>query len=178
MANSLVIGIVALLTFVAPIHVSSLVNTDSVSFDDPILTVNSYYDAKKIVETYIRVVIIDPGKDINGIYINLDANNEMLEFKKGEIFTISNLSYSYFGGLGLGLNCFLVQGVAKVVPHAEFLHINFSGKQILLYRTNDLESNHISIEIPNDIQTGVYSFFIVTGEEELHYYSSKVRITQ
>ena len=41
-----------------------------------------------------------------------------------------------------------------------------------------LESNHISIEIPNDIQTGVYSFFIVTGEEELHYYSSKVRITQ
>lgn len=176
MANSLVIGIVALLTFVAPIHVISLVNADSVSFDDPILTVNSYYGAKKIVETYIRVAIINPGKDINGIYINLDANNEMLEFKKGEIFTISNLSYSYFGGLGL--NCFLVQGVAKVVPHAEFLDINFSGKQILLYRTNDLESNHISIEIPKDIQTGVYRFFIVTGEEELHYYSSKVRITQ
>jgi hypothetical protein len=42
MANSLVIGIVALLTFVAPIHVISLVNADSVSFDDPILTVNSY----------------------------------------------------------------------------------------------------------------------------------------
>ena len=90
MANSLVIGIVTLLTFVAPIHVISLVNADSVSFDDPILTVNSYYGAMKIVETYIRVAIIDPGKDINGIYINLRANNEMLEFKreKSSLFQI------------------------------------------------------------------------------------------
>ena len=72
-----------------------------VPFKVPFLTVNTEAGTRNLTETYTRVAIADPGKPINGVYINLGANNGILDFKVGETIQVSGLEQTYFGGLML-----------------------------------------------------------------------------
>ena len=74
------------------------------------------------------------------------------------------------------LKVFLVKGnVAKIPPDSEFLDINFTGKQEVLFSTNDLETSQINFKIPTDVAKYNYTLVIMTGEEELHFYTADVR---
>jgi hypothetical protein len=153
----------------------SITSAQVVNFDDPILTVSTDDGQKNLTETLIRVAIADPGKPINGVYINSNATNPILDFKTGEIVRVSGLSSEYFGGLMLKV--FLVNGnVVKIPPGSEFIDINFIGDQQVLYNTNDLETSQIEFKIPEGLGKHSYSLVIVTGEEELHYYTTRVRV--
>ena len=57
---------------------------------------NSEAGARNLTETYTRVATADPGKPINGVYINLGANNGILDFKVGETIQVSGLDQVIF----------------------------------------------------------------------------------
>ena len=146
-----------------------------VPFKVPFLTVNTGAGTRNLTETYTRVAIAGPGKPINGVYVNLGANNGILDFKVGEIIQVSGLNQAYFGGLMLKV--FLDKGnVAKIPSGSEFLSINFTGIREVLFSTNDLEASQINFEIPANVAKNNYTLVIMTGEEELHYYTSYVRV--
>ena len=153
----------------------SITSAQVVKFDEPILTVSTNAGKKNLTETIIRVAIADPGRPINGVDINSNATNPILDFKTGQIVKVSGLSSEYFGGLML--KALLVNGnVVKIPPGSEFIDINFIGDQQVLYNTNDLETSQIEFKVPEDLAKHNYSFVIVTGEEELHYYTTRVRV--
>lgn len=79
----------------------SIASAQYVPFKVPFLTVNSEAGARNLTETYTRVALADPGKLINGVYINLGANNGILDFKEGETIQVSGLDPAYFSGLML-----------------------------------------------------------------------------
>ena len=146
-----------------------------VPFKVPFLTVNTEGGPKNLTETYTRIAIADPGKPINGVYINLAANNSLLDFEAGKTIQVSGLDHAYFGGLMLKI--FLVKGnVVKIPSGSEFFNINFTGTLNVLFSTNDLEANQINFEIPTDVAKDDYTLIIMTGEEELHYFVTNVRI--
>ena len=146
-----------------------------VPFKVPFLTVNTGAGTSNLTETYTRVAIADPGKPINGVYINLGANIGNLDFKVGETIQVSGLDQAYFSGLMLKV--FLDKGnVVKIPSGSEFLNINFTGIRKVLFSTNDLEASQINFEIPANVDKGNYTLVIMTGEEELHYYISNVRV--
>ena len=146
-----------------------------VPFKVPFLTVNTEAGPKNLTETYTRVAIADPGRPINGVYINLAANNSILDFVVGETIQVSGLDPAYFGGLMLKI--FLVKGnVVKIPSGSEFLNINFTGTREALFSTNDLEASQIEFKIPTDVAKDDYTLIIMTGEEELHYYATNVRV--
>jgi hypothetical protein len=104
----------------------SIASAQYVPFKVPLLTVNTEAGTRNLTETYTRVAIADPGKPINGVYINLGANNGILDFKAGETIQVSGLDPAYF--TGLMLKVFLVKGnVVKIPSGSEFLNINFTG---------------------------------------------------
>jgi len=146
-----------------------------VPFKVPFLTVNTEAGPKNLTETYTRVAIADPERSINGVYINLAANNSILDFVVGETIQVSGLDPAYFGGLMLKI--FLVKGnVVKIPSGSEFLNINFTGTREALFSTNDLEDSQIKFKIPTDVARDDYTLIIMTGEEELHYYATNVRV--
>ncbi|HEY7110721.1 MAG TPA: hypothetical protein VH415_14950 [Nitrososphaeraceae archaeon] len=148
----------------------------TVQFADPVLRAHSLAGTKNITESFIRVAIADPGRPINGVYVNLNETNDILNFKVGENVQVSGLETIYFGGNAL--TAMLVKGnIAAIPPDKEFLTINFEGKQRVLFNTNDLEENKFEFRVPNDIPTGNYTFVIWTGEEELHYYVARAMIS-
>ena len=153
----------------------SIASAQYVPFKVPLLTVNTEAGTRNLTETYTRVAIADPGKPINGVYINLGANNGILDFKAGETIQVSGLDQAYFSGLMLKV--FLVKGnVVKIPSGSEFLNINFTGIRQVLFSTNDLETSQINFEIPTKVAKDNYTLVIVTGEEELHYYTGTVRV--
>jgi len=168
------ISIVCLISTNMGVHFSfSTTSAQVVKFDEPILTVSTNAGKKNLTETLIRVAIADPGKPINGVYINSNATNPILDFKPGEIVQISGISTEYFSGLMLKV--LLVNGnVIKIPPGSEFIDINFTGEQQVLYNTNDLETSQIEFNVPKGLDKHSYTLVIVTGEEELHYYTSRV----
>ena len=136
---------------------------------------NTEAGTRNLTETFTRVAITDPGKPINGVYINLGANNGILDFKVGETIRVSGLDPAYFGGLMLKV--FLDKGnVVKIPSGSEFLNINCTGIRVGLFSTNDLEASQINFEIPANVAKDNYTLVIMTGEEELHYYTSNVRV--
>ena len=146
-----------------------------VPFKVPFLTVNTEAGTRNLTETYTRVAIADPGKPINGVYVNLGANNGILDLKVGETIQVSGLDQAYFGGLML--NVFLDKGnVVKIPSGSKFLNINFTGIQVVLFSTNDLETSQINFEIPANVAKDNYTLVNMTGEEVLHYYTSYVRV--
>lgn len=154
----------------------SIASAQIVQFDDSILTVSTDAGRKNLTETYIRIAIVDPGKPINGVYINTNATNSTLDFKVGEIVEVSGIAPEYFSGLMLKV--LLVNGnVIKILPSREFLDINFTGEQKVLFSTNDLETSQVDFKIPVGVAKDSYSFVIVTGEEELYYYTTRVRVS-
>jgi hypothetical protein len=64
----------------------SIASVQYVPFKVPFLTVNSEAGTRNLTETYTRVAIADPGKPINGVYVNLGANNGILDFKVAKLF--------------------------------------------------------------------------------------------
>lgn len=153
----------------------SIASAQYVPFKVPFLTVSTEAGTRNLAETYTRVAIADPGKPINGVYINLGANNGILDFKVGETIQVSGLDPEYFSGLML--EAFLVKGnVVKIPSGSEFLTINFTGTREVLFSTNDLETNQISFELPADVAKDRYTLVIMTGEEEIHYYTTNVRV--
>ena len=75
------------------------------------------------------------------------------------------------------LKVLLVNGsVVRIPPGSEFIDINFIGEQQVLYNTNDLETSQIEFKIPEGLAKHSHSLVIVTGEEELHYYTTHVRV--
>jgi hypothetical protein len=139
-------------------------------FKVPFLTVDTEAGTRNLTETYTRVAIDD-----HGVYINLGANNRILDFKVGETIQVSGLDPAYFGGLMLKV--FLVKGnVVKIPSGSEFLNINFTRIREVLFSTNDLEASQINFEIPTDVAKDDYTIVIMTGEEELHYYTANVRV--
>jgi hypothetical protein len=154
----------------------STAGAQQVTFNDPIITVNSNSGKNNVTETYIRVAMVDPGKPVNGVYMNLDSHNGNIDFKLGETIQISGLNLEYFSGNMLNIS--LLKGnVAKIPPDREFLNIDFLGKQKALYHTDDLEDSQIKFGIPSNLPTGNYIFVLVTGEEELHYYIVNARLS-
>jgi hypothetical protein len=153
----------------------SIASAQYVPFKVPFLTVNAEEGTRNLTETYTRVAIADPGQPINGVYLNLGANNGILDFKVGETIQLSGLDPAYFSGLMLKV--FLVKGnVVKIPSGTEFLNINFTGIREVLFSTNDLEASQINFEIPTKVAKDSYTLVIMTGEEELHYYTSTVRV--
>ena len=153
----------------------SIASAQYVPFKVPFLTVNAEEGTRNLTETYTRVAIADPGQPINGVYLNLGANNGILDFKVGETIQLSGLDPAYFSGLMLKV--FLVKGnVVKIPSGSEFLNINFTGIREVLFSTNDLEASQINFEIPTKVAKDSYTLVIMTGEEELHYYTSTVRV--
>ena len=153
----------------------SIASAQYVPFKVPLLAVNTEAGTRNLTETYTRVSIADPGKPINGVYINLGANNGILDFKAGETIQVSGLDQAYFSGLMLKV--FLVKGnVVKIPSGSEFLNINFTGIREVLFSTNDLETSQINFEIPTKVAKDSYTLVIVTGEEELHYYTGTIRV--
>ena len=74
------------------------------------------------------------------------------------------------------LKVFLVKGnVVKIPSGSEFLNINFTGIRQVLFSTN-LETSQINFEIPTKVAKDSYTLVIVTGEEELHYYTGTIRV--
>ena len=107
-----------------------------VPFKVPFLIVNTEAGTRNLTETFTRVAIADPGKPINGVYINLGANNGILDFKVGETIRVSGLDPAYFGGLMLKV--FLVKGnVVKIPSVSEFLNIYFTGLLEVLFSDRD-----------------------------------------
>ncbi len=138
----------------------SITSAQYVPFKVPFLTVNSEAGARNLTETYTRVAIADHGKLINGVYINLGANNGILDFKVGETIQVSGLDPAYFSGLMLKV--FLVKGnVVKILSGSEFLNINFTGIQEVLFSTNDLEASQIRFNIPTDVAKDNYTLVIM-----------------
>ena len=118
-----------------------------VPFKVPFLTVNTEAGTRNLTETYTRVAIADPGKPINGVYINLGANNGILDFKVGETIQVSGLDPAYFGGLMLKV--FLVKGnVVKIPSGSEFLNINFTGIREVLFSTMILRQVKLTLKFP------------------------------
>lgn len=153
----------------------SIASAQYVPFKVPFLTVNAEEGTRNLTETYTHVAIADPGQPINGVYLNLGANNGILDFKVGETIQLSGLDPAYFSGLMLKV--FLVKGnVVKIPSGSEFLNINFTGIREVLFSTNDLEASQINFEIPTKVAKDSYTLVIMTGEEELHYYTSTVRV--
>ena len=108
---------------------------------------NTEAGTRNLTETYTRVAIADPGKPINGVYINLGANNGILDFKAGETIQVSGLDPAYFSGLMLRV--FLVKGnVVKIPSGSEFLNINFTGIRHILFSTNDLRQVKLTLKFP------------------------------
>ena len=58
----------------------------------------------------------------------------------------------------------------------KFLNINFTGIREVLFSTTDLEASQINFEIPANVAKDNYTLVIMTGEEELHYYTGIVRV--
>ena len=52
----------------------SIASAQYVPFKVPLLAVDPEAGPANLTETYTRVAIADPGKPINGVYINLGAN--------------------------------------------------------------------------------------------------------
>lgn len=149
--------------------------SQTVQFTDPVLSAHSLAGTKNITESFIRVAIADPARPINGVYVNLNADNDILNFKKGENAQVSGLNTTYFGGNAL--TAMLVNdSVATIPPDKEFLAINFEGRQKVLFNTNDLEESQFEFTIPANIAPGNYTFVVWTGEEELHYYVTRATI--
>ena len=118
-----------------------------VPFKVPFLTVNTEAGTRNLTETYTRVAIADPGKPINGVYINLGANNGILDFKVGETIQVSGLEPTYFGGLMLKV--FLDKGnVVKIPSGSEFLNINFTGIREVLFSTTILRQVKLTLKFP------------------------------
>ena len=146
-----------------------------VPFDDPVINIETVTGVEDLNETYLRVAIADPENPFNRVYINPTANNGLLDFRLGETVIVSGLDLAYF--VGNFLNASLIKdSVIKISPDSKFLNFEFLGKCEPLYNTNDLEVDRINFTIPSSIERGNYTFVIVTGEEELHYYSTYVRI--
>jgi hypothetical protein len=156
--------------------ISSDVSAQFVPFDDPTLSVETDAGITTLNETYLRVAIADPGKPINGVYINSNANNSLLNLKVGETVNVSGLDPVYFSGNFLNVSL-VSTSLIRIPPDSKFLNIEFMGKLQTLYNTNDLEGDCINFTIPTNIARGNYTFMIVTGEEELHYYSTNSRVT-
>ena len=98
-----------------------------------------------------------------------------MDFKVGETIQVSGLDPAYFSGLMLKV--FLEKGnVVKIPSGSEFLNINFTGIREVLFSTNDLETSQINFEIPTNVAKDNYTLVIMTGEEELHYYTANVRV--
>ena len=100
----------------------SLASAQIVQFDDPILTVSTEAGRKNLTETYTRIAIADPGKPINGVYINSNATNPTLDFKVGETVEVSGIAPEYFSGLML-----------KVLPSQWKCNKNTPKQRILRY---------------------------------------------
>jgi hypothetical protein len=155
--------------------ISSDASAQFVPFDDPTLSVETDAGITTLSETYLRVAIADPGKPVNGVYINTNANNSLLNLRAGETVHVSGLDSAYFNGNFLNVSL-VNTSIVRIPPDSKFLHIEFLGKAEPLYNTNDLEKYRINFTIPTSIARGNYSFMIVTGEEELHYYSTNARV--
>ena len=151
------------------------VSAQFVPFDDPIINLETGTGIEDLNETYLRVAIADSENPFNGVYINPNVNNGLLDFRLGENVIVSGLDPAYF--VGNFLNASLIKdSVIKISPVSKFLNVEFLGKREPLYSTNDLEEDRINFTIPSSIETGNYTFVIVTREEVLHYYSTYVRI--
>lgn len=175
MVKNYVAYLIAISVLVDIVTGFSIASAQYVPFKVPFLTVNSEVGTRNLTETYTRVAIADPGKPINGVYINLGANNGILDFKVGETIQVSGLDPAYFSGLMLKV--FLVKGnVVKIPSGSEFLNINFTGIREVLFFTNDLEASQFNFNIPTDVAKDNYTLVIMTGEEELHYYTATVRV--
>ena len=175
MVKNYVAYLIAISVLVGIVPGFSIASAQYVPFKVPFLTVNSEAGARNLTETYTRVAIADPGKPINGVYINLGANNGILDFKVGETIQVSGLDQAYFSGLMLKV--FFVKGnVVKIPSGSEFLNINFTGIQEVLFSTNDLEASQIRFNIPPDVAKDNYTLVIMTGEEEIHYYTGTLRV--
>jgi hypothetical protein len=175
LVKNYVVYLIAILVLVSIVPGFSIALAQYVPFKVPFLIVNTEADTRNLTETYTRVAIADPGKPINGVYINLGANNGILDFKVGETIQVSGLDPAYFGGLMLKV--FLVkENVVKIPSGSEFLNINFTGIREGLFSTIDLETSQINFEIPTDVAKDDYTLVIMTGEEELHYYTANVRV--
>jgi len=167
--------LIAISVLVGIVPSFSIASAQYVPFKVPLLAVNTEAGTRNLTETYTRVAIADPGKPINGVYINLGANNGILDFKAGETIQVSGLDPAYFSGLMLRV--FLVKGnVVKIPSGSEFLNINFTGTREALFSTNDLEDSQIKFKIPTDVARDDYTLIIMAGEEELHYYATNVRV--
>jgi hypothetical protein len=151
------------------------VSAQFVPFEDPIINIETVTGKEDLNETYLRVTIADPENPFNGVYINTDANNGLLDFRIGETVIVSGLDPAYFVGNFLTASL-IKDSVIKISPDSKFLNVEFLGIREPLYNTNDLEEDRINFTIPSGIERGNYTFVIVTGEEELHYYTTYVRI--
>ena len=175
LVKNYVSSLIVISVLVSTVPGFSIALAQYVPFKVPFLTVNTGAGTRNLTETYTRVAIADPGKPINGVYINLGANNGILDFKVGETIQVSGLEQTYFGGLMLKV--FLDKGnVVKIPSGSEFLNINFTGIREVLFSTTDLEASQINFEIPANVAKDNYTLVIMTGEEELHYYTAIVRV--
>ena len=122
MVKNYISSLIVISVLVGTVPGFSITLTQYVPFKVPFLTVNTEAGTRNLTETYTRVAIADPGKPINGVYINLGANNGILDFKVGETIQVSGLEQTYFGGLMLEV--FLDKGIVVKIP---------SGSEILKY---------------------------------------------
>ena len=147
MVKNYVAYLIAISVLVSIVPGFSIALAQYVPFKVPFLTVNTEAGTRNLTETYTRVAIADPGKPINGVYINLGANNGILDFKVGETIQVSGLDPAYFGGLMLKV--FLVKGnVVKIPSGSEFLNINFTGIREVLFSTMILRQVKLTLKFP------------------------------
>lgn len=78
MVKNYVAYLIAISVLVGTVPGFSITSAQYVPFKVPLLTVNTEAGTRNLTETYTRVAIADPGKPINGVYINLGANNGIL----------------------------------------------------------------------------------------------------
>jgi hypothetical protein len=114
LVKNYVSSLIVISVLVIMVHGFSIALAQYVPFKVPFLTVNTEAGTRNLTETYTRVAIADPGKPINGVYINLGANNGILDFKVGESIQVLGLDQAYFGGLMLKV--FLDKGNVVKIP--------------------------------------------------------------
>ena len=147
MVKNYVAYLIAISVLVGIVPGFSIASAQYVPFKVPLLAVNTEAGTRNLTETYTRVAIADPGKPINGVYINLGANNGILDFKAGETIQVSGLDPAYFSGLMLKV--FLVKGnVVKIPSGSEFLNINFTGIRQVLFIQMILRQVKLTLKFP------------------------------
>jgi hypothetical protein len=86
----------------------------TVQFNDPVLSEHSFAGTKNIAKSFIRMTIADPAKPIDGVYVNLNVENDIVNFKKGDKVQVSGANTTSFGGNAL--TAMLVNDSIAIVP--------------------------------------------------------------